>query len=66
MVPRGGIEPPTRGFSIFLGSHASLTKGLQSDAKSLWLQCSAIFNPSQGEPDAVTLAHHFGHPKRTQ
>jgi hypothetical protein len=35
MVPRGGIEPPTRGFSIFLGSHSNSSKLVQSDAKSI-------------------------------
>jgi hypothetical protein len=35
MVPRGGIEPPTRGFSVYLGRHSKRCKTPQTVAQLL-------------------------------
>ncbi|WP_166417433.1 hypothetical protein [Cochlodiniinecator piscidefendens] len=62
MVPRGGIEPPTRGFSIFLGFHSNLCRAFQPIAKSVYLQLLVTSRANQTNPPHFIQAHEFLHP----
>ncbi len=66
VVPGGGIEPPTRGFSIFLGFYSSSSKLVQSIAKTISGEWLAASRANRCLSSYFILARHFQHPSCTQ